>query len=362
MGDNKKSFGALRTIILIVALGVLVYSGYRLFLIYRGYKQSSDEYKGLAGSFTRAWRGGEGGGEAGALGEGGLPGSLSGVSWDDALSGAENPEDPAQFHGGPDAVRDEWHDGRYENADPPLEVDWDELAAINPEIVGWIYVDGLPHISYPICRAGDNDYYLHHTFRKEYLFAGSIFEDYHNAPDFSDPNSVVYGHNMRDGSMFNTLKQMNSQEAYEANPYFWILTPKGNYRYHIYSIMTAGISSEVYVLYHNNGPEFLEWEKRMQAASNVRNDVKLLESDKTVVLSTCTSDSSVRWVVIGKCVSSERPAKPTPIPTPTPTPEPTPEPQEDFVMEEELYDGEYIDEYYEYYEDDAEYYYDETYD
>ena len=196
-----------------------------------------------------------------------------------------------------------------EDAKPPLEVNFKELQAINPEIVGWVYVDAQDNISYPILRAEDNEAYLHQTFRKQYLYAGSIFEDCHNKGDFADPNTVVYGHNMRDGSMFGTLKNMNDQEKYDKDPYFWILTPDGNYRYHIFSIFTTGAESDTYNLYFHNGPEFLEWEKKMQSQSNVKNDVPLSKSDKTVILSTCTSDSSMRCVVIGKCVSSDRPKR-----------------------------------------------------
>ena len=208
----------------------------------------------------------------------------------------------------------------YEDADPPLQVNWDELKEINPDIVGWIYVDALPNISYPVLKGEDNDYYLHHTFRREYLFSGSIFEDYLNDPDFSDPNTIVYGHNMKDGSMFNALKQLKNQETYDANPYFWILTPKGNYRYHIYCAATAAAGSDVYLLYRDQDEEFLKWEEKMQEMSEVKNQVDFQKTDKTVILSTCTSDSSYRVVVIGKCVSREQPVKI--IPTPTPIPEP----------------------------------------
>ena len=285
---KKKSFGIVRTIILLAALCVFAYAAWQLYSIVRVYKIAGDEYTGLADSFTHAFP---------------APGGADGSQGNAGESSPESAAIPQNDNG-------------YEDADPPLTVDWDELKRINSDIVGWIYVDGQDVINYPICRGEDNDFYLHHTFRKEYLFAGSIFEDYHNSPDFTDPNTIVYGHNMKDGSMFNSLKHLNNQEKYEENPYFWILTPKGNYRYRIYCITTASVDSDVYLLHNDNGPEFLKWEQQMQASSDVANDVKLSEDDKTVILSTCTSDSSYRVVVIGKCVSSERPVKPAPIPTP----------------------------------------------
>ena len=84
---------------------------------------------------------------------------------------------------------------------------------------------------------------------------------------------------------------------------------KGNYRYHIYAAFQTAVDSEVYNIFTARGKEFLEWEKRLQAASEVSNSVPLTENDFTVTLSTCTSDSSVRCVVIGKCVSSTKPVK-----------------------------------------------------
>ncbi len=369
--NGKRSFGAVRMIILLIALIVFGYSAYQLYSIFSVYQKAGHEYSSLADDFTRPYSkdpadsetsGGpartETSGEpvppetsdrpAYKEGGAGLDGAArrdknnerknggkkeaesiasgpenpetaeteSGQT-ESASSGAEKPaeEKPAKS-GAPEAPAEV-----FEDAEPPLEVDWDELAGINPDIVGWIYVDALPEISYPVLRGEDNDYYLHHTFRKEYLFAGSIFEDYHNEPDFSDPNTIVYGHNMRNGSMFNHLKKLNDQAKYDADPYFWILTPKGNYRYHIYCITTAGVNSDFYLLYKENDREFLEWEQKIQAASDVGNKVELTERDKTVVLSTCTSDSSLRVVVAGKCVSSERPVKITPVPTPIPEPD-----------------------------------------
>ena len=301
---KKKSslFSVVRAIILVAAIAVFGYSGYQLYAIFSEYKQSSDEYAALADDYTKAYSG-----------DGKTEESISSGSDFQELAGTAL--DP---YGNP-----------YEDAEPPVTVDWEALEKINPDIVGWIYVDACPTINYPICRGTDNDYYLHRTFRQEYLFSGSIFEDYQNAADFTDPNTIIYGHNMKDGSMFNTLKKLQDQSVYEQNPYFWILTPGGNYRYHIYCVTTASVESDVYILYDYNGSEFLKWEQKMESMSEVNGTVPLNEYDHSVVLSTCTSDESYRCVVIGKCVSSDQPA--ASVPTPTPTPRVTPEPSLDDI-------------------------------
>ena len=76
-----------------------------------------------------------------------------------------------------------------------------------------------------------------------------------------------------------------------------------------FAIFLTPMDSEVYTLFSQNSNEFLRWERRIQAQSEVKNSVPLSRNDKTVILSTCTSDSSKRCVVIGKCVSSKRPVR-----------------------------------------------------
>ncbi len=282
----------LRILIMLAALIVLFYSAYRLYEIYHGYHAAGEEYSKLADEFTSPVEDGtpQGGGSEGSGSQGGS----------EPKGGESTAEDES-------TVDEEEETRLIEDAVPPLTVDWNALKAVNSDIIGWIYVDAEPVISYPICQGSDNSYYLHKTFRREDLFAGAIFADYMNSPDFSDPNTIVYGHNMKNGSMFGMLKFLREQATYDSAPYFWILTPEGNYRYHIYAAMSTPLDSEVYTFFEGRGEEFAAWEKRMQAASDVKNDVTFSENDFTVTLSTCTSDSSLRCVVLGKLVSTDHP-------------------------------------------------------
>lgn len=286
MENKKKSRSVPSTVILIVAVAVFCFAAFRLVSILHNYKSSNDEYRKIAESFTEN-RSTDENGTSDSKGNGSTKSD----------SGAE------------DSQSSEMARDLIEDADPLVSVDWTSLKKINPDIIGWIYVDGEKTINYPVLKAKDNDYYLHRTFRKEPRYAGSIFIDYHNHGDFADPDTVIYGHNMRNGSMFGTLKFLYDQEKYDKNPYFWILTPNGNYRYHIFAIFKTKVNSSVYTLFSQNGPEFLEWEQNLQKASGVKNTVPLTEQDKTVILSTCTTDKSERTVVIGKCVSSQKPAR-----------------------------------------------------
>lgn len=130
---------------------------------------------------------------------------------------------------------------------------------MNPDVVGWIYVEALNHISYPIVQGKDNETYLHQTYEGNYNFAGTLFIDYENSSDFNDCNTLVYGHNMKNGSMFGHLKKFaEDQNVYNKSKYFWILTPDKNYRYEIISAYTTGVDSDTYTLFKGPGEEFSE--------------------------------------------------------------------------------------------------------
>lgn len=100
-----------------------------------------------------------------------------------------------------------------------LQVDFNKLEEINPDVIAWIEIPGL-EISYPVVQGRDNDYYLHHLITGENHKSGSIFMDFQNQEDLSDRNTIIYGHNMKDGSMFGTLNQYQSQALYRNYPYF----------------------------------------------------------------------------------------------------------------------------------------------
>lgn len=279
---EKRRGRVVSTIVLIAAIAVFCFAGFRLLSILHDYQSSNNEYKKIAESFTKE------------------TGTDSKNAGEDTPSGNDSENESLSGNRAADLIED---------AEPPLNVDWTKLKAVNSDIIGWIYVDGETRINYPILKAEDNDYYLHRTFEKEHRYAGSIFMDYHNHSDFADPDTIIYGHNMRNGSMFGMLKFLYDQEKYDKDPYFWILTPDGNYRYHIFAIFRTKVDSAVYTLFSQNGPEFLDWEKNLQKASGVSNSVPLTEQDKTVILSTCATDKNERTVVIGKCVSSQKPMR-----------------------------------------------------
>ena len=190
---------------------------------------------------------------------------------------------------------------------PPIDVDFAALKSVNEDVVGWIYVEALDNISYPIVQGKDNEMYLHQTYEKNYNFAGTLFVDYENSGDFSDCNTLIYGHNMKNGSMFGHLKKfVEDQGLYNKSRYFWILTPDKNYRYEIISAYTTGVDSDTYTLFKGPGEEFQNYLETIRGYSEIQTDPgELTIKDKIVTLSTCTGNESTRFVVQGKRVNAE---------------------------------------------------------
>jgi len=109
-----------------------------------------------------------------------------------------------------------------------IHIDWDALKKINPDVVGWIYVEGTD-INYPIVQGDDNDYYLSHNFDGSASSSGAIFLDMDNDPNFESDNNIIYGHNMLDGSMFAQITKFKDQEFLEKNYHIIIATPERAY-------------------------------------------------------------------------------------------------------------------------------------
>ncbi|MDD3279227.1 MAG: class B sortase [Lachnospiraceae bacterium] len=189
-------------------------------------------------------------------------------------------------------------------ANLPPDVDFMSLQAINPDVIGWLVVDALD-ISYPIVQGKDNDEYLHHTFEKTYNFAGSIFMDYANKSDLSDCHTIIYGHNMKDQSMFGKLKFIKEKELYKNDPYFWIITPQGKSRYQMFSAHVTSSQGDTYTLFSGADQQFVDYMNKMALESEVDlGKFSFTAEDKAVTLTTCTSNSTQRFVVQGVLVDT----------------------------------------------------------
>lgn len=250
----------LLTLVLIIAIAVFCYAAYNLYHIYTEYKKGTDEYNHI--------------------------------------------EQMAVTNREPDEEQTETGADQGPSLVAPMKIDFDTLRGVNEDVIGWIYVEALDGVSYPIVKGADNNTYLHMTYEKNYNFAGTIFIDCENSGDFNDCNTLVYGHNMKNGSMFGQLRKFSEDpEMYKKSKYFWIFTPDKDYRYEIIAAYTTGVDSDTYTLFKGPGQEFEEYLAKIKGRSEVQTDAGEMNiKDKIVTLSTCTGNEATRFVVQGKRV------------------------------------------------------------
>lgn len=188
-------------------------------------------------------------------------------------------------------------------------VDWEGLLAVNDDITAWLELSAAD-ISYPVVKGVDNDYYLHRSVNREERFAGSIFMDTGCQTEevpAEGYNTVIYGHNMRDGSMFAGLHRLTEEDALREAPYFWLCTPKKKALYQIFSVHTARAADETYQISFSDSQAYTDWLRDMREMSDPKAETGFVwdtlpsrqEMPDTVTLSTCTSDASKRLAVQG---------------------------------------------------------------
>ena len=280
------------TLLLIVAIGVFGYSAFTLYGYYKEYKAGTDEYGSLNDRYVSII----------PSGDEGTPPETEAAGTPAVLTSVEELEDPDTLESRVEsaAVEEAVENGKSQSL-PALKnpINFTELKAINEEIIGWIRIGAL-NLSYPVAQAADNDYYLHRTFERVENFAGCIFLNCDNSRYFTDQNTIVYGHNMKNGSMFGTLKDFEKQETYDKNPYFWIFTPEFIYQYRIFSCSLVNKIGDPYRTRFVT-EDFQNFINTCQANSMVDNHgVEVTTDDRIVTLSTCTGDDSTRLIVQGK--------------------------------------------------------------
>lgn len=168
--------------------------------------------------------------------------------------------------------------------------------------VGYIYQDDTV-VSYPILQAEDNDKYLRHLMNGEYNVAGSLFVDYAFEEGLNSRYSIIYGHNMDDGSMFGTLTKYKDEEYYKEHPEFQIFVGDRGYVYYVYAAAQVPIDSFVFNYNDMTDEEFLEFMAEAKELTDYEIDipVKITEHSHVVLLSTCIEyprDYNYRYVAV----------------------------------------------------------------
>lgn len=185
-------------------------------------------------------------------------------------------------------------------------VDFDKLQEEGSDVKAWLTLPNTV-INYPIVQCEDNSYYLKHLYDGTANKNGCPFIDYENAPDFSDNNTIIYGHNMRDGSMFSSLREYAEQTYFDEHPHMYLMTPEGNYLVELFSAFVAspseaGSDTSPWALDWKDDGAYTTWLTAMQERSLIENDVSVTSSDRVITLSTCTNSGKDRFIVMGKLV------------------------------------------------------------
>lgn len=179
--------------------------------------------------------------------------------------------------------------GEATKDDTEYSIDFNTLAQINPDITGWIRMDGTP-INYPVVfNPEKGDYYLKHLFTGEYNNAGCVYIDPHNQSDMSDKNTVIYGHNMRNGTMFAVLANYKKQEYYKSSQKIYYLASDGRaFMFEPFAgYVTTGSDAYVQVTFADDN-DFMNYVSDKIRKSTFRSETEIGPEDQIVTLSTCS--------------------------------------------------------------------------
>lgn len=250
----------LKAVLFLIFFAIAAYSALQLFGIYTEYEEGTDLYDELANQYVTVTAG-----RSTALDETG-----------DAGPHVEEAEIVEEF---------------------PV-VDFAALKTACEDVVAWIYCPGTP-VNYPIVQAEDNDYYLYRLMNGQNNKNGTIFMDFRNQSDFSDWNTLVYGHNMHNNSMFGIVPDYMDQKYYDEHPVWYLLTEDGDYMIELVGGYVTPADSDTYTIPADAaGRDALT--KKAATSSSFKSGVKVSGEDKLITLSTCVYDyDNARYVLIG---------------------------------------------------------------
>ena len=271
-GNSINKGSVIRKIILILAIGVFCYSSYQLINIYLEYKKGKDIYNSI----------------------------------DNQVLDSNTPENII--------IKDD--NGNTSDVEISFTYNHDSLLSINPDGLGYLYIPSI-NLRLPIVQTTDNDYYLTHAFEGTYNGNGCIFEDYRIDDKLNSTNVILYGHNMKNGSMFGLLPDYDKtgkriytstvmpirgawlEYETDGNDIFYIYTEDKIMMYKIFSAYVSEPISDTYTFNFSSIDGLREYAATMKSNSNYETNVDVSQTTQVVTLSTCTSDGSQRFIVHG---------------------------------------------------------------
>lgn len=177
------------------------------------------------------------------------------------------------------------------------------MLEVNNEYKFWIKVENT-NIDYPVAQGKDNDYYINHDFNKNENISGAIFLDYRNN-FINDLNTIVYGHHMRNETMFNNLVKFKDSNFFNEDNKIKIIYDGKELEYKVFSVYVIDDKNNYLITNFNNSNEYNNYIKEIRDRSLYKNDVEVTDKDKIITLSTCSFEfEGARTVVHGKLINN----------------------------------------------------------
>ncbi len=186
-----------------------------------------------------------------------------------------------------------------------IKIDFETLQAKSKDVVGWLRVDGLPELDDPIVQR-DDLFYIRHSWDGRYDSYGAIFMEEGNTSDFSDYHTIIYGHNMRDGAMFGSLRKYENAEFFEENGgKVTVSTPGGTRYYQIFAAEYVDPADPlVYTVGFSPSEEYTAFLRGMLDRALYDTGIEIRTGDRVLTLSTCTGNGQQRFAVHAKEITS----------------------------------------------------------
>ena len=203
-------------------------------------------------------------------------------------------EAPKKEKAGEEEFDDEPEEEPVDLLHPHFQIDYGALSGVNADFTAVLHVPALS-ITYPVVKSKDNEEYLHRTFEGKSNFAGSIFLDANAKGSYDHKNTFIFGHNMKNGTMFGKLKYfLRDDQLANSNPYVFLCRPEGITRYRIFSYYLTTVESPIYNDFEGDKgyDQYLSLIQRLSSYRNYPKDsIDFSQRPDIITLSTCSGPS-----------------------------------------------------------------------
>ncbi|WP_051204605.1 class B sortase [Butyrivibrio sp. VCD2006] len=271
--NNEKSkisiWGVIRIILIVILIGVICYEGVMVYFDQKEYSIAVNEYDNIRDKYV--------------------------VSVKEDIKETDEVGNDSRDTGADDGLDEEYY--------PKLDIDFSALKEVNPDFIGWLYFPAISSINYPVVKEKTINQYLYKTFEGVPNKAGCIFMDVLSDPEFCGMSDMLFGHNMKNGSMFGALKVLyknKDEDILGDEPYIYIYTEDKVLKYRIFSYYrtTDGSFSYTEVKTEDDYDKYLDYVKKCSMI-DIPKDISFDDYPSLLTLSTCAGQhgSGVRFVV-----------------------------------------------------------------